>query len=208
MNFKYKVNLYRRYHYWNRFNCIFVHVPKAAGTSINHALYGRTLGHYKATEIKCTFPQLYDRCFVFSVVRNPWDRLVSAYRFAIKGATGDMAIKNPKLYKSKEFRSFPAFVHEWLQERDPRKLDFVFQPQVDFLCDDTGKIIVDHWGKLEDIESTIVLIRSKIVRGFEVKKMNITGSGDSYVKHYNSELVDIVASLYKDDVSKFGYNFT
>src|SRR5690554_6741845 len=69
---RYKINIWRRYFNWSKANCIFVHVPKAAGTSVNKAIYGRTLGHYSACEIQEKFPKLYERVFTFSLVRNPW----------------------------------------------------------------------------------------------------------------------------------------
>lgn len=204
---RYHINIYRRYWYWRSAKCIFIHVPKAAGTSINHAIYGRTLGHYKAIEVNAIFPKLYEKCFVFSVVRNPWDRLVSAYRFAIKGATGEMAIKNPEAYRGRQFRSFPAFVHEWLQEKNIRELDFVFQPQVDFLCDKSGAIMVDHYGKLEELSATIDLVRSRAARNFYIDRMNVTSIGESYISYYDSELVDIVQGIYKEDVRVLDYAF-
>ena len=73
-----EINIYRRYISWKKAKCIFVHVPKAAGTSINYALYGRTLGHYTIEEIQSRFPKLVERLFVFSFVRHPYARLVSA----------------------------------------------------------------------------------------------------------------------------------
>jgi glycosyltransferase involved in cell wall biosynthesis len=67
--------------------CIFIHVPKVAGISINHAIYGITLGHYSVIEIPSKFPNLFSDSFTFALVRNAWDRLLSAYRFTKQGRT-------------------------------------------------------------------------------------------------------------------------
>lgn len=159
---KKEINLYRRYPYWSGLGCIFVHVPKAAGTSINNALHGRTLGHYTASEIKRKFPRLYERSFTFSLVRNPWDRVLSAYRFARSGKTESMGVENPSQYQVPAFRSFESFVLEWLPNKSIDESDFIFQPQWPFVCDDGGKVIVDHLGRFENIATTALIVKSKL----------------------------------------------
>src|SRR5699024_3171220 len=106
--FQIKRNLskYRRLYYCKRRKCSFVHVPKAAVTSISNALYVRSFGHFSAAEIRLDFPRAFGNIFVFSIVRNPWDRIVSAYRFAASGGTESVPISNPELYHSEKFSSF------------------------------------------------------------------------------------------------------
>lgn len=65
---------------------IFIHVPKAAGSSVKTELYGRPqYGHRRIAEF-----QAYDRrktaeFFKFAFVRNPWDRLLSAHAYLTGG---------------------------------------------------------------------------------------------------------------------------
>jgi hypothetical protein len=50
----------RRRGIWSKRGVIFVHVPKAAGTSIANALYGRSAGQMTAVQIKRYCPDLFD----------------------------------------------------------------------------------------------------------------------------------------------------
>jgi len=207
---RHKVNLYRRYPYWRRERCIFVHVPKAAGTSVNKALYGRTLGHYSATEIRDTFPALYRRAFTFSLVRNPWARALSAYRFACVGRTDSMGIDKPAQYQIPEFESFERFICDWLPEQNVADLDFVFRPQWHFVCNVSGQPMVDHLGYVELMGDTVSILSEKLNRKIIIGNENSTGNLETnvYQKHYvKNEMVDIVRSVYSKDIDLFGYEF-
>ncbi|MDC1075253.1 sulfotransferase family 2 domain-containing protein [bacterium] len=205
---KKEVNLYRAYVKWKKKRSIFIHVPKVAGTSINHSLYGRTLGHYSAIELKTKFPILYSQSFVFGFVRNPWARALSAYRFAIKGKTADMGISNPGHYKIESFKSFSSFVLDWLPEQNLEKVDFVFRPQTFFLCDSQKNVIVDFVGRLENLQYDCGVIEKKIGANLNLKKMNSISLGRSYQEYYKTDkMIETISELYKDDISCFGYEF-
>jgi len=205
---KFKLNIYRRYVYWKKNKCIFIHVPKVAGTSINHAIYGRTLGHYSALEIKSKFPKLFSDSFTFSLVRNPWDRLLSAYRFAKQGRTETMGMKNSGQYQIPAFDSFESFVLEWLVNQNVDELDFVFQTQSRFLVGENGKLLPDYIGKLEDMEKDITNIETKLNRTLNISHANKTSVSSNYRDAYKTqEMIDIVGSLYSKDIELFGYEF-
>ncbi|WP_445004373.1 sulfotransferase family 2 domain-containing protein [Halomonas mongoliensis] len=209
MQLKRKINIYRRYRYWSSKKCIFIHVPKVAGTSINHALYGRTLGHYTAQEIRSTFPSLFENSFSFSFVRNPWGRLASAYRFAKAGRTETMGIYKPERYQIPEFESFERFVCEWLPRKNINKLDFVFQPQSRFVTNGSGGIIVDFLGKLERLDKDIKHVEKNINRSLAIPELNRTGKvdGDMRSLYVSNEMVDVVSRIYANDIELFNYSF-
>lgn len=206
---KEKVNIYRRYPHWSRLNCIFVHVPKAAGTSVNKALYGRTLGHYTAAEIQGKFPELYERAFTFSLVRNPWDRVLSAYRFACVGRTDSMGVHKPGQYRIPEFESFERFVSEWLPKQDVERLDYIFRPQWMFVCDESGKVMVDHLGRVEAMDETVTVMVERLGRPLSIKNENTTRSpkADFRSAYSRPEMIEIVREIYSKDIELFSYEF-
>lgn len=205
---KHQLNLFHRYPYWAKAKCIYIHVPKAAGTSINKAIFGRTLGHYRATEVQKKFPKLFNKSFVFSVVRNPWSRIYSAYQFAKIGKTESMGISNASSYKIPEFDSFERFLFDWLATKKIEQLDFVFQPQHTFVCDAQGQLLTDFIGKVETLSSDINTINNKLGRSIIVPHANKTSTGSNYKNAYlNQEMVDIVQRIYEKDIKLFGYEY-
>ena len=198
----------RRRKYWRAYGTIFIHVPKAAGTSISFALYGRSLGHFKAIEIANWCPEEYAKLHKFAFVRNPWDRAVSAYRFALEGSTATAGIRDRKQYKVNAFRSFEAFVYEWLSDKDLTKLDNVFQPQGIYIADEKGKFMIDFLGKVESFEKDLETVSCLIGKSLLVWDLNRISRIGSYTKYYhNSELINKVGDIYSGDVDLFGYDY-
>ena len=207
-SFKYRLNAYRRYNHWKKQGAIFIHVPKVAGTSISNALYGRTLGHYPATYLNGLFPDLFASCFTFCFVRNPWSRVLSAYRFARMGRNESMGIANPARYQTGQFVDFETFLHDWISSRVLSNEDFVFRPQHQFVCDGSGVQLVEHVGKLEDFKKDLQIVESRLGRKLLVGHTNRTACSSDYRGHYLSyEMIDIVAKKYRKDIEIFGYDF-
>ena len=50
--FQRRVLVARRTPLWLKAGIVFIHIPKAAGTAINEALYGQFMGHVRAADIE------------------------------------------------------------------------------------------------------------------------------------------------------------
>jgi hypothetical protein len=201
----------RRAEYWRRAGIVFIHVPKVAGTSMNEALYGRFMGHPRALDLKRWAPPDVKALPSFSLTRNPWDRLVSAYRFASAGqGVGESyraGMWKPERYRVPEFESFERFVRDWLAPRDATKLDGVFQPQWLFLCDRRMNLLVDHVGRLEDLGPTYDFIARVLGSAPRIARANRSGDSADYRGFYTPELTKIVGDIYRRDAEMFGYEF-
>ena len=68
--------------------CVFVHVPKCAGNSIVKAFGSDTHSHQPANYYWREKKIL--NYYLFSIVRNPWDRFLSAYLFLKDGGINDV----------------------------------------------------------------------------------------------------------------------
>lgn len=201
----------RRQPIWIRAGIVFIHIPKAAGTAINEALYGRFMGHVRASDIERWGSAELRALPSFAVTRNPWDRLVSAYRF-VKGGGGTGGpnaggVRWPEQYRSAEFATFERFVTEWLAGRDLAGLDVVFQPQSPFVCAERGEIIVEHLGRFERLDETYDYLRERVAGLRPLGESNRSGDAVDYRTFYTPRLVDLVGAIYADDVNRFGYSF-
>ncbi len=204
------INILRFKNHWVKENCIFVHVPKAAGTSVSQSLYGRQLRHFKAREIRRYAPREFQSLFSFALVRNPWARALSAYQFAKAGHTGVRGIKHPEQYEIPEFQSFERFLIEWLSQKNLLAIDLVFQPQSLFVCDAKGNIMLDYVGRLECMSDCEQHISNRLGREIVFPRLNVTRStSESYhVAYKNDQMRAIVATAYAQDIETFGYTFS
>jgi len=186
---------------------VFVHVPRAAGTSISHLLYGRFLGHFPLAALEAVgdpetlaLPRL-------AVVRNPWDRLASAYRFAAGGGGGGQFAARSAANVTRSVvsaGSFERFVKDWLPRRHLNRLDGLFRPQTYYLCGAAGGLPFDHLGRIEDLHQTELWLGDRLGRTIALPHSN-AASGHIATVRYDAEMIDIVARLYAADIALLGY---
>ncbi|MDO6564785.1 sulfotransferase family 2 domain-containing protein [Amphritea sp. 1_MG-2023] len=223
-----------------KYSCIFIHIPKTAGQSVEQLFiddegltkdtkYQLLLGinpdpekgperisHLKA----CEYKQLgyvseaeYENLFKFSFVRNPWERIVSEYRYR---------------HFWKQF-SFRDFVLSHLPEEDSY-CDYSRHiiPQSDYLYDESGKLIVDYVGRFETLQDDFYKICQAI--GFDnnviphinksglkkfrhkiKRQIGLTKSFQKDFKDYRAffddDTASIVENMYRKDIENFGYCF-
>lgn len=200
----------QRAHSWREAGIVFIHVPKAAGTSINLALYGKWMGHARARDIDCWAPADVKVLPRFAVTRNPWDRLVSAYRFATRGGGSgggfEAHVWHPERFRIPEFDTFERFVTEWLV-RKHISLDPIFQPQSLWVCNRRGKISVDHVGRIEALGATIDFLQRHFGKAPDIPEGNRSGERVDYRSYYTPELARLVGEIYAQDVETFAYEF-
>ena len=79
----------------------------------------------------------------FSVIRNPLDRLKSAYHFLRGGGTPLMAANRYEM-KQVDCTSFAAFVDSMHHRPDITGRILTLSTQSSFVCDQNGRVIVDR----------------------------------------------------------------
>ncbi|NET30784.1 MAG: sulfotransferase family protein [Cyanothece sp. SIO1E1] len=149
---------------------IFIHIPKAAGTSLYELIGYTGIGHVTYRWYEERDLDKFERYFKFAFVRNPWDRLVSAFFHLKKGGSNAMdkhwAIKNLAQYGD-----FASFVKGWLTEQSVNSWVH-FIPQHKFIYDDAFNLKVDYVGRLENIQNDFSVIAKKLNLNAEFPYIN------------------------------------
>lgn len=189
--------------------CIFVHIPKCAGVSVCKSLFGNLCaGHMDVVRYQLIYSEEeFNSFFKFTIVRNPWDRLVSAYFFLKKGGFHEKDRRWAEENIS-DCPSFSRFVRDYLHK--PKVFNYPhFRPQYTYMCDYSGRLQVDYVGRLETITKDFDVIKLKIgLPDAELGKLNRRKNRfDGYRDHYDVVTRDIVANLYKKDIQLLGYSF-
>lgn len=191
---------------YDNLRCIFVHIPKTAGISVCQALFGCLGGgHLSARTYQVIFgSDRYDSYFKFAFVRNPWDRLISAYIFLKKGGLNRQDEIWAREYLDK-FHDFKDFVKNGLTPISMyKKLHFI--PQWEYVIDKNNKIGIDFIGKFETLENDFNLVTEKLGISTNLPRTNTSTKGD-YRSYYDDASAEIVAKLYSRDIELFGYSF-
>ncbi|BDY13547.1 sulfotransferase family 2 domain-containing protein [Hydrogenimonas cancrithermarum] len=201
-------NTYKRF---DETRSIFIHIPKAGGISIIKSLYGdqaEGIGHRTYKHFKWIFgEENYNDYFKFTFVRNPFDRLLSAYSFLKKGGMNAMD-KEFGETTLKPYDTFEKFVMQWLT---PENADswVHFIPQYKYLYDENKNLMVNFVGRFENFNEDYEKIRHKIGTGEKLKHLNKSKDkkGENYRDIYTPQMIEKVVSVYKQDLKLFDYSF-
>ena len=192
---------------FNNKKIIFIHIPKTAGISLVKSIFGDVTleGHRSVSFYKQVFGSRYSDFFTFTIVRNPWDRLYSAYKFLEKGG---MNIHDKNAFEThlSIYRDFEDFVLNGLNEKIIWKITHLI-PQHEFVCDKNGKIIVDHIGRFENLNKSIEKINDILKSDFKLEHHNKTDKKD-YKDIYTTKMIEKVHQIYQKDIDIFEYKFS
>ena len=146
--------------------------------------------------------------FIFTFVRNPWDRILSLYSFW-KGQ--DKSHRHYKFDKAqvdfieKNKTTFQEFVRHisdrhplFMQKRHPHPYIGYFFPDPSY---------VDFIGRVETYQSDFDRLCEKINITKSCLPVLNKSNHAAYTKYYDKTTADIVASLYAEDIEYFGYKF-
>jgi len=187
---------------------IFIHIPKTAGVSLLNAIYDDVIlleSHRSMYFNKIALNIKSDKYFSFTVVRNPFARLYSAYIFLEKGGINRLD-KNAFDTHLAKFKDFEDFVLNGLNKRIIFQITHLI-PQHEYLCDLKGNIEVDFVGRFENLEKDIKSLSSKLGKEIVLSHLNKNTNKLNYTDVYTCEMIRKVNKVYKQDFEIFKYTF-
>lgn len=158
---------------------LFVHVPKNAGTTIATALYGGWTGHQTALFCRSLAPAFFCKTARFAVLRDPVDRFTSAYWFLRRGGGSERKVSKWFALSCQHVQSIDDLIsHVEANIADVFALDNVLRPQVWFLQDEAGDLLVNELFVLGvDDDRLAAFLRCRYGIG-ELRRLNQTDKGD------------------------------
>ena len=191
-----------------------MHVPKTAGVSMlsfceQHRI--RLLGHDTRDPhfmSLAEYKQKHDpNCFAFAFVRNPWARAVSSFFYLQGGGQNAGDREDSQRYIQPYGRDFKGFVEFELMQRKDVLEQMHFRPQVDWLSDRNGQLVIDFVGQTETLQADL----DQLCQLFGFSKHNLSHLNKSqhrdYREYYDDQTRKIVGQIYQQDVRLFGYRF-
>jgi predicted O-methyltransferase YrrM len=178
--------------------CLFIHIPKAAGTSVAHALYGRQIGHIPLREWESWYPRSIRRLEIFTIVREPVERFLSAFWFLKRGGmnAGDKAFADEYLagYDDAE-RFVKALVDPGLQTMILKGMHF--RPQHEFIEAESKGIRVGMIIPIERLDEGMARLEKRAGRAIAMPHLNRTERDRG--EELSAEAKEILKLLYRKD---------
>lgn len=183
---------------------LFIHIPKAAGSFVSLNLYGCQVGHARICDYlnKRKNVSILENLVVFTVVREPVSRFISAYNFLQRGG---MTLRDLNL--SKKYQIDTLSIDDFLSIYDLEDVSSEivhFKRQLDFLSHN-NTIYADYIFRMESMVDLVSFLEPyglqmdtnhKVNHAKNVEEISI--SQDSLQKIHSFYLKDEVAFGYKD----------
>jgi hypothetical protein len=198
------------------YKVFFIHIPRTGGHTID-ALFGhrrnkqkdRVKRHAYPKDYKNIFPKEWKEYFKFTFVRNPWDRVVSAWTRS-RGSRNYLVEDKKNIHDDKWFsqnirNSFNAFIEN---ELNNVLVSGHFIPQSKWLLKSNKKPYKYNFiGRFEYFERDLgILLDNLDIDYSQIPVMNVSNKRP-YIEYYNNKTLKIVKELYKEEIEYLGYEY-
>ncbi len=189
----------------------FIHIPKNAGEAVRDALFFQrdvslsSPFHYRYVDIAGKVGR---QLRYFAVVRNPWSRTASRYKFAVQNAPRWPADDPRRQYVEKatftdfvmDRKVFPIPEHPGQPWMGPLNSWF---NQLEWVRDESGNVACDCL-RMETLDRDLP---AYLARPLRLRKRNVTRKRSDYRDMYTDEIAEVVADVFREDIAHFGFTF-
>jgi sulfotransferase famil protein len=205
---------------------IFVHIPKTGGTALATALEeramaddiligdtpkalrrnkriknirsaGRLWKHSRLADAEGLISrQEMQDLFTFTLVRNPWDRLVSYYHWLRA-----QSFEHPAATLARRV-GFSQFLNDQATQGAIRQA-----PYGSYMCDGAGREHCDLFIRLEHLSEDLAVLKLHLGFDFDMPQVNTSKRGADFRTSYSDADAALVSQLAADDIARFNYGF-
>ena len=206
---------------------IFVHIPKTGGTALSLALEaramkddiligdtpkavrrrarvknmqasGRLWKHSRISDIQgLVCDEELVNFFVFTLVRNPWDRMVSYYHWLREERFQHPAVIVAKAHGFSEFLNHRQTVQASGGDQFGH-----------YVTDQQGVDRCNLFARIENLQQDLAPLEAHL--GFslaQIDRVNTSQRDRDYRRYFSDDDADLVANLWAADIQRFGYAF-
>jgi hypothetical protein len=198
-----------------QYQCIYIHIPKTAGNSVSYALDRlpgstpqtvriRNRKHIKARELRrYVRDDMWEACFKFAFVRNPWDLMVSSYHWWLRKAprwpANDRAVA-----EIRGLGDFTGFMHSRYGKKMINQLEGCM---FDWIADENDVLLLDYIARFETLQEDWREICLRIGAPHSPLPHLNQIERKSYRDYYTDETREFVAWRFRKTIDTFGYTY-
>jgi hypothetical protein len=191
---------------------LFIHIPKSAGSSVVHILENQVGGikkfdidiHSTFDQFNLRYPHLVKNRKVFCLVRNPYCRFVSIYRFINRDFKLQKWFGKKYLNIKKEIDTFEKFIMNFVFPEKAWGGNSHFTPQTVWSNN------IENVFKVEDTRLVNIFFKqNNILHKLPLKNNQPIPSHTNFMyrEFYNVNTKNIIRDKFESDLSKFNYDF-
>jgi chondroitin 4-sulfotransferase 11 len=192
----------------DKYKLIFIHIPKNAGTAITNTLDMYDIGHHGWQYYKSKYPQKWEQYKKISVIRNPWDRVVSCYEYA-KMEESYWHSKEGKSKAGKHLdydllkdKSFGECLD--ILKNKPQMLRHQGWSNQSNYIYNNNHLMVDYVLDVSEINDRLSEILNQKIN---IPKINVSNQNNYKNYYIDNDMISFVKEYYKKDINNFNYNF-
>ncbi len=155
-------------------------------------------------------PQEFEKMFKFVIVRNPYDRAVSCWRYLTQKPISyrEVLLNSPRIKAKRSFLYFLQSIEKNRESKIDRHKATHTAPIWSDLTDEKGKVLVDEIYRLENIEKDIISICDHLqIKPINYSHINKSNRQKEYRQYYDQETKALVEKLFADDLHYLNYTF-